>query len=63
MPLDIMSPGKTSDEARRALDEAVHLYLVTATDMTPRWEDLFPLVPPNIESFPFKQRMLLDAFL
>jgi predicted RNase H-like HicB family nuclease len=33
MPLDIMSPGKTPEEARKALDEAVHLFLVTADDM------------------------------
>ncbi len=33
MPLDVMSSGKTPEEARKALDEAVHLFLVTATDM------------------------------
>ena len=33
MPLDVMSSGKTPDEARKALDEAVHLFLVTALDM------------------------------
>jgi predicted RNase H-like HicB family nuclease len=33
MPLDVMSSGKTPDEARKALDEAVHLFLVTAHDM------------------------------
>ena len=33
MPLDVMSSGKTPDEARKALDEAVHLFLVTAVDM------------------------------
>lgn len=33
MPLDVMSSGKTPEEARRALDEAVHLFLVTASDM------------------------------
>ena len=33
MPLDVMSAGKTPDEARKALDEAVHLFLVTAVDM------------------------------
>jgi len=33
MPLDIMSSGKTPEEARKALDEAVHLFLVTADDM------------------------------
>jgi predicted RNase H-like HicB family nuclease len=33
MPLDVMSSGKTPDEARKALDEAVHLFLVTAADM------------------------------
>ncbi len=31
--LDLMSSGRTPDEARKALDEAVHLFLVTATDM------------------------------
>ena len=33
MPLDVMSSGKTPDEARKALDEAVHLFLDTAIDM------------------------------
>ena len=33
MPLDVMSSGRTPDEARKALDEAVHLFLVTAEDM------------------------------
>ena len=33
MPLDVMSSGKGPDEARKALDEAVHLFLVTASDM------------------------------
>ena len=33
MLLDVMSSGKTPDEARKALDEAVHLFLVTAADM------------------------------
>ena len=33
MPLDVMSSGKTPEEARKALDEAVHLFLVTADDM------------------------------
>lgn len=33
MPLDVMSAGSTPDEARTALDEAVHLFLMTATDM------------------------------
>jgi predicted RNase H-like HicB family nuclease len=33
MPLDVMSSGKTPEEARNALDEAVHLFLVTATDI------------------------------
>lgn len=33
MPLDVMSSGKTPEEARKALDEAVHLFLVTAADM------------------------------
>lgn len=32
MPLDVMSSGKTPEEARKALDEAVHLFLVTAAD-------------------------------
>jgi len=32
MPLDVMSSGRTPDEARKALDEAVHLFLVTAVD-------------------------------
>lgn len=33
MPLDVMSAGDTPEEARKALDEAVHLFLVTAADM------------------------------
>jgi predicted RNase H-like HicB family nuclease len=33
MPLDVMSAGLTPDEARKALDEAIHLFLITAVDM------------------------------
>jgi predicted RNase H-like HicB family nuclease len=33
MPLDVMSSGSSPEVARKALDEAVHLFLVTATDM------------------------------
>jgi len=33
MPLNVMSSGKTVDEARKALDEAVRLFLKTAEDM------------------------------
>jgi len=33
MPLDVMSSGRTPEEARKALDEAVHLFLATASDM------------------------------
>jgi predicted RNase H-like HicB family nuclease len=33
MPLDVISAGPTPEEARKALDEAVHLFLVTAADM------------------------------
>ena len=33
MPLDVMSAGQTVEEARKALDEAVHLFLATAADM------------------------------
>jgi hypothetical protein len=33
MPLDVMSSGNTPDEAKRALDEAVHLFIQTASDM------------------------------
>jgi predicted RNase H-like HicB family nuclease len=33
MPLDVMSSGSTPEEARKALAEAVHLFLMTATDM------------------------------
>jgi predicted RNase H-like HicB family nuclease len=33
MPLDVMSSGKTPEESRNALDEAVHLFLITAMDM------------------------------
>ncbi|HEV2176887.1 MAG TPA: hypothetical protein VGW33_06765 [Terriglobia bacterium] len=30
LPLDVMSSGGTAEEARAALDEAVHLFLATA---------------------------------
>lgn len=33
MPLDVMSSGKSPIEARKALEEAVHLFLITAEDM------------------------------
>jgi predicted RNase H-like HicB family nuclease len=33
VPLDVIASGKTPDVARKALDEAVHLFLVTALDM------------------------------
>jgi hypothetical protein len=33
MPLDVMSAGPSPREARKALDEAVHLFLVTAAGM------------------------------
>jgi predicted RNase H-like HicB family nuclease len=33
MPLDVMSAGPSPEEARKALDEAVHLFLVTAAQM------------------------------
>jgi len=33
MPLDVMSAGRTPDEARKALDEAVHLFLITAAEV------------------------------
>lgn len=33
LPLDVMSAGQTIEEARQALDEAVHLFLVTAADL------------------------------
>lgn len=32
MPLDVMSAGATPEEARKALEEAVRLFLVTAKD-------------------------------
>jgi predicted RNase H-like HicB family nuclease len=32
MPLDVMSSGRTPEEARGALDEAVHVFLVTAAE-------------------------------
>lgn len=31
LPLDVMSSGKTVEEARKALDEAVRMFLETAT--------------------------------
>jgi predicted RNase H-like HicB family nuclease len=33
MPLDVMSSGPTPEAARKALDEAVHLFLATAADV------------------------------
>ena len=33
MPLDVMSSGQSPEEARKALDEAVNLFLTTAVDM------------------------------
>jgi len=33
MPLDVMSAGRSPDAARQALDEAVHLFLMTAADI------------------------------
>jgi predicted RNase H-like HicB family nuclease len=33
MPLDVMSSGQTPENARRALDEAVHLFLSTAASI------------------------------
>lgn len=33
LPLDVMSAGKTVDDARAALDEAVRAFLLTAADM------------------------------
>lgn len=33
MPLDVMSCGETPEQASKALDEAVHLFLLTATEM------------------------------
>ncbi|MFZ0930932.1 MAG: hypothetical protein WAN11_20165 [Syntrophobacteraceae bacterium] len=33
MPLDVISAGNTLDEAKKALDEAVRLFLHTASDM------------------------------
>jgi predicted RNase H-like HicB family nuclease len=33
MPLDVMSSGSSPEEARRALDETIHVFLATASDM------------------------------
>ena len=33
MPLDVMSSGKTPEEAGKALDEAVRLFVATAAEM------------------------------
>ncbi len=32
MPLDVMSSGPSPEDARRAVDEAVHLFLITVQD-------------------------------
>jgi predicted RNase H-like HicB family nuclease len=41
MPLDVMTSGQTLEGARAALDEAVHLFLVTAADQGSLGEILF----------------------
>jgi hypothetical protein len=33
MPLDVMSAGRTSEEAGKAPDKAAHLFLVTAANI------------------------------
>jgi predicted RNase H-like HicB family nuclease len=33
MPLDVASSGHTPEHARKALEEAVHLFVITAADM------------------------------
>ena len=33
MGLDAMTAGPSAEEARKALDEAIHLFLITAVDM------------------------------
>ena len=33
MPLDVMSSGKTPEEAKRAVEEAVEVFIATAKDM------------------------------
>jgi predicted RNase H-like HicB family nuclease len=33
MPLDVISSGATQEKAKKALEEAVHLFLETAADM------------------------------
>ena len=33
LPLDVMSSGPTVDDARKALDDAVRVFLLTAQDM------------------------------
>jgi predicted RNase H-like HicB family nuclease len=33
MPLDVMSSGQSPEEARKALDEAVNVFLVTAAEI------------------------------
>jgi len=33
MPIDVMSSGPTPEEARKALDEAVRVFLLTLEDM------------------------------
>ena len=35
MPIDVASAGETPDQARAALDEAVHLFLLTAKRKAP----------------------------
>ena len=46
MPLDVASSGQTPEEARKALDEAVRLFLATAGDMGTLEEVLGPT--PNL---------------
>ena len=33
MPLDVMSSGNSPEEAKKALDEALHLFWITAEEM------------------------------
>jgi predicted RNase H-like HicB family nuclease len=41
MPLDVMSSGRTPEDARAALDEAVRVFLLTAADQGSLEEALY----------------------
>jgi hypothetical protein len=55
MPLDVLSAGPSPEEARKALDEAVHLFLFTAADMG-TLEDVLQEEVTNSLGFPIRSQ-------